>query len=417
MKAGRAYFIFVSIIMVFLYYCHGDAYLIIWGGIRSEIFFSALVLLIIPVLINKGVFGKLLKNQLLLYFICYFIFMAVWVALSFVPIADITTHYGYIKKQGLNFLILLLCMIWFSRDQNIEITLRYLIPGVVLGVLLNFYDATHIGDYYAMADPYERSTFSMVYARAAGFYLDPNVSAVTLVFGLVLAEPRIKNKRQNLLLILLVGLAVLVTLSLSGVLVYGVFIYRKYFIGKLRLGSVLVIVLSFLVLSFVVRELMQRKVLEFGPGITQRIMAVVDPFGSDDELVSKNSRAILLKNAFDKFTDHPVLGNGLGQHQFIETEQSEETRAGTEAGPHNQWLAFLIDYGILGFFVYSILFLLLLPNKRSLYKKEIYSFLIIYFIYTLFSHTALINHSLMILLPLVYAMGRLKTNSHVRIEE
>ena len=177
------------------------------------------------------------------------------------------------------------------------------------------------------------------------------------------------------------------------------------------------IVLSFLVLSFVVRELMQRKVLEFGPGITQRIMAVVDPFGSDDELVSKNSRAILLKNAFNKFADHPLMGNGLGQHQFIETEQSEETRAGAEAGPHNQWLAFLIDYGIIGFFVYSILFLLLLPNARSPYKKEIYSFLIIYFIYTLFSHTALINHSLMILLPLVYAMGRLTTNNYVDNEE
>ncbi len=417
MKAGKAYFIFVSILLVFLYYCHGDAYLIIWGGIRSEIFFAIMALLILPVLVNTAVFRNLLKNQLLLYFVCLFIFMALWVILSFIPFAELTTNFGYIKKQGLNFLILVLCMIWFSRDQNIEITLRYLIPGIILGIILNFYDATHIDDYYAMADPYKRSTFSMVYARAAGFYLDPNVSAATMVFGLVLAEPRIKSKKQSLLLILLTGIAVLVTLSLSGIIVFGVFIYRKYFIGKLRLGSVLVIVLSFLILSFVVRELMQRKVLEFGPGITQRIMAVVDPFGSDDEIVSKNSRAILLRNAFNKFTDRPLLGNGLGQHQFIKTEQSEETRAGTEAGPHNQWLAFLIDYGIIGLLVYSVLFLLLLPNAHSPYRKEIKGFLIIYFVYTLFSHTALINHSLMILLPLVYAMGRIKTTGHVYNEK
>ncbi len=417
MKAGKAYFIFVSMFLVFLYYCHGDAFLIIWAHIRSEIFFSFVILLLVPMLFNKSVIGRLVKNQLLLYFICYFIFMIIWVILSYIPFIDLTTHYGYLKKQGLNFLILLSCTIWFSRDKNLKITLKYLIPGLLLGVALNFYDATHISDYYSMGDPYKRSTFSMIYARAAGFYLDPNVSAVTLVLGLVLTEPQIKNKKLNLLLILAIGLATLVTLSLSGALVYGVFIYRKYFLGKLKVGAVSIILVSFIILSFVVRDLMQRNVLEFGPGISQRIMAVLDPFGTDDEIVSKNSRAILLKNAFVKFTDHPILGNGLGQHQFIETEQAKESRAGTEAGPHNQWLAFLIDYGIFGVFLYGTLFLLLLPKARSHFKKEVYSFLIIYFIYTLFSHTALINHSLMFLLPLVYAMGRVTTTTYVHSKE
>ena len=140
----------------------------------------------------------------------------------------------------------------------------------------------------------------MIYARAAGFYLDPNVSAIALTFGLILTESSVKSKRWNLLLMLVVGLAVLVTLSISGALAFAIFVYRKYFLGKLKIRAVFVILISFVIFSYIVRELMQRKVIEFGPGITQRIMAVVDPFNTEDELVTKNSRAILLKKCFRK---------------------------------------------------------------------------------------------------------------------
>ena len=406
MKVNTLYFGFVSLLLVFLYYCHGDAYLIIWQGIRSEFFFPVVVLLVFPILQKYGVINRILKNQLLIYFLLLAGVMLIWTLISLIPPLEMTTNFEFVKKQILNLLILLVCITWFSSDANIRLTKKYLLWGLLLGVLLNYYDATHISPYELMDNPMARSTFSMIYARAAGFYLDPNVSAITLTFGLILTETSVKNKRWNLLLVLAVGLAVLLTLSISGALAFGVFVYRKYFMGKLKLGAVIVILVSFFILSYAVREMMQRKIIEFGPGITQRIMAVVDPFGSEDEIVTKNSRAILLKNAVAKFWEHPIVGNGIGQHQFIETEQSKETRAGTHAGPHNQWLAFAIDYGVLGIFFYLVLFLLLYPSANSIYRKEVLSFVVVYFIYSLFSHTALINHSLMFLLPLVYIMGR-----------
>ncbi|WP_445383545.1 O-antigen ligase family protein [Robiginitalea sp. IMCC43444] len=407
MKFNLNYYGFVSLLLVFLYYCHGDAYLIIWVGIPSVIFFPLIALLIAPVLTKKNSLAQLSRNQLLLFFLVFTGLMLLWVGLASLPATEMENNYAFVKKQLLNLAILLVCLVWLTSEKAVIRVRHFLFWGLILGIVLNLYDATHIGSYDLMNDPVARSTFSMIYARAAGFYLDPNVSAITLTFGLILTEKTIENKTCNLIYVLTAGLAVLLTLSISGALAFGIFIYRKYFLGRLKLGSVLTILMAFVILSFSIKELMQRKIIEFGPGITQRIMAVVDPFSTEDELVTKNSRAILLKNAVNKFWDHPILGNGIGQHQFIETEQAADTRAGTHAGPHNQWLAFLIDFGLLGLLLYASLFLLLLPKVNSMYREEVMTFLVVYFVYSLFSHTALINHSLMLLLPLVYRLGRI----------
>lgn len=399
-----------SVFLVFLYFCHGDNYLILWKGIPSLVFFPIGCLLVLPTLLQKGIVNKIFKNQLIAYFILLVIISVFWAIISLVPFFNFVTNSQYLKVQILNFLIMLICIIFFSNEENVKVLLKLMIYGILLGVFLNVYDILNVDSYYLSTDdPHKRSAFSMIYARAAGLYLDPNVTASTLVFGLILTEHTITNKKLKMLFTLIVGGAVFLTLSLSGVLFYFVYFFFRFIYGKVKLKTILIVTIVFVSISLLVRDLIKRGAINLGPGITARIMTVTNPFDTSEDIVDKNSRTILLRNAIGMIIEDPVFGKGVGQHQFVKTEQSEKTRSGTHAGPHNQWLAFMIDYGVvLGFLMFLLLFFVLYPVKNSFFKKEVLYFLLIYFLYSLFSHTTIKNHSLMFLIPLVYQMGRIK---------
>lgn len=407
--SNKVYFLLGSIFLVFLYFCHGDNYLILWKGIPSVLFFSFSCLLVAPVLFYKKTIHSLFKNELLMYFSVFILITLVWSVLSFIPLIGFTTNVKYIKAQFLNFLIMFVCMVFFTREENINITLKLMVYGVLLGVLLNIYDIFHIGNYYrASDDPKSRDAFSMIFARAAGFYLDPNVSSTALVMGLILTEHTVEKYKKKLAYALFVGLGVAITLSLSGVLFYGVYFFLRFIYGKIKLKTIFIFLIIFIGTSYVIQDLIKKEIIHFGPGITKRILAITNPFAAEKDIVEKNSRTILFVNAVEMIIEDPFLGKGIGQHQFVETELSETSRSGSHAGPHNQWLAFIIDFGLLGILLFAILFFVLLPSKKSIYKKEVNNFIIIYFLYSLFSHTAIKNHSLMFLLPLVYQMGQIK---------
>lgn len=407
------YYYLVSSLLVFLYFSHGDNYLIIWNGIPSGFFFSIILLLILPLLFGKAFFRNIIHSQLLVYVVILLFVYFIWTVLSFVPGLNINTNYRYLYVSLLNIIILLLCAIFFSRPENIRVTLKILIFGVILGVGLNVYDILHIGNYYYMDEPLERESFSMVFARAAGFYLDPNVSAITLVLGLIVTEPLIKKKIYKITYVFIVGGAIAITLSLSGIFAYVVYVFLHFIYGKIKLKIILLVISSMIILGITFNYIIKNKIIKVGPGITNRILTITNPFGSENEVVKNNSRTILFKNAIKMITQDPVLGSGLGQHQFVRTEQRKEARSGTHAGPHNQWLAFMIDFGIVaGIILLALLFFVLKPKRNSIYKKEVYNFLIVLFIYSLFSHTIIKNHSLMFMLPLIYQMGRIKVKSN-----
>lgn len=408
-RTKTIYTFIVSAILVFLYFCHGDNYLILWKGIPSIVFFLISCLLVTPLLLYKNSIGDIFKNQLLMFTIIFIIVTLLWVFISLSPIFNLASNIKYIKTQILSFFIMFVCMVFFSNEKNVKMTLKIMVYGVLLGVVLNVYDILHIDNYYlASGNPHDRSAFSMVFARAAGFYLDPNVAASALVMGLILTEPIIKNKRKKLLYVITVGAAVMLTLSLSGVLFYGVYFFLRFIYGKVKFTTILVVLLVFVTTSLAIRDLMKKGVIHFGPGITTRIMAITNPFGTNEDIVDNNSRTILFRNAFEMIEEDPVFGKGVGQHQFVETEQNAKSRSGTHAGPHNQWLAFMIDYGIIpGLLIFTILFIILIPANESVHRKEVFYFILIYFLYSLFSHTSIKNHSLMFLLPLVYKMGRI----------
>ena len=86
MRINRHYFGFVSALLIFLYFCHGDAYLIIWQGIPSEVFFPLVAFFYFSNLNTKKVSWRTYHvNQLFLYILLFGALIAIWVVISLLP--------------------------------------------------------------------------------------------------------------------------------------------------------------------------------------------------------------------------------------------------------------------------------------------------------------------------------------------
>jgi O-antigen ligase len=84
----------------------------------------------------------------------------------------------------------------------------------------------------------------------------------------------------------------------------------------------------------------------FNRDVLERLEWFADPFGVSDH--SSWSRAQVVKEAWDKFAQAPFFGYGTGF--------SSELSLGT----HNQYLAFMLDHGIIGAAILPVFLLALL---------------------------------------------------------
>ena len=138
-----------------------------------------------------------------------------------------------IKYNFLIFLTLLIGVILFEK-KHIGMVQTLLIIAVLLGIILNFYEF------------FNPLSFSVNIGRAAGMYLNPNVSALALLVGLVFCIDRIGVKWRSFF-IGLVGLAVIITFSRAGLLTFWMIIGLMYVYKKCNL---LPLIISFTILLF-----------------------------------------------------------------------------------------------------------------------------------------------------------------------
>ena len=400
MKTSKIYYVIVALVVVFLYYCHGDKYLLNWHNIKSEHIFSFVIFLCFPFFTQKILVNKFLKNQLVLY-CCLLILLFI----LYIPYSLMIGYFdsSYLFVQFINLLLLFFLAYIFSNDIFLRQVLRVLPYGVILAIILNIYDITRTANYFDMGEG--RATFSILYGRAAGFYLDPNVSAISILFGLIITY-KIIHKKFRLIYFLIAGCGIILTLSLAGIFAYFVFIYLQFIHNKIKLKYIFFFISIFILLSISIRPILKNNAHYFGPGNSSRVMAILYPFDANLKTGSTSQRLVLLKNSVNNYLENPIFGGGIGKIIKIPTYESRDSRAGEFSGPHNQWLAFMIDFGILGIFYFAILFFVLRPTKLSANRKEVVNFLIILFIYSLFSHTLFKNHSLIFLLPLVYQLSK-----------
>ena len=230
----------------------------------------------------------------------------------------------------------------------------------------------------------ENNVWSIAPGRSAGFYVNPNISAEALVgYGLVFLLARsAKFSVADLILMSLVVVGVFATFSRAGILAGLVLLMattlmrgqRKH-LPRIVLGGVAISLLAFAFAFYVFRN------LDLSEDATVRILSLIEAGGVGDY---QEDRGLTALAALELAMEDPLAGAGVG------------TIYEMPEGPHNMFLAMLVDYGIVGLIVYLVVIIRLILIARRAGRNlsgTILFFIAWLVIFSLSSHNLLSNAS------------------------
>jgi hypothetical protein len=232
----------------------------------------------------------------------------------------------------------------------------------------------------------QNNVWSVAPGRSAGFYVNPNISGEALV-GYGLAFLFARSKRLGLVELILLGMVAVgtfATFSRAGILAGLVLLTtavilraeRKQ-VPRIIVGSAIVCLVVFGFASFVVES------LSLSDDALTRIASMVEAGGVGDYGEDRGAAALA---SLDLALESPLAGAGVG------------TISQMPEGPHNMFLAVLLEYGIGGLLLYAtIIVRLLLLSRRAgrLQSAEILLFVGWLVIFSFASHNLLGNPATM----------------------
>jgi O-antigen ligase len=184
------------------------------------------------------------------------------------------------------------------------------------------------------------NTFSTSPGRSAGFYINPNLSAamVGLLFILSARFDSRTFSARDVGLLYAMAAGVLPTYSRTAILLT-VPLAMTYLFFRLRqttitLFGVLTGVGGFFMLIYVLQWVIARASTEYAYNQLLSLMSG-DPLSA-----YQSERGDLAARFFSMIGENPFLGHGVS------------TVVHLEEGPHNQYIALLVDYGVLGLLVF-----------------------------------------------------------------
>ena len=242
--------------------------------------------------------------------------------------------------------------------------------AVVLAVLLNVMESLALIQF--VYDP------GRVAGRAGGIYVNANTSAANIVFGLAAAVPAIPSRwRIPLLVAGAAGIAL--TFSRGAALAYGVLLVVLAVTRVIKVSwGVGALLLAVAAVTWFSGDL--RRILEISGVLNENTESRLRMTADD------SGRLELAARAWQMFLSSPVFGNGIGS--TVDWDMPVQ--------PHNQYLSFAADHGILGLLLLPALALALaLGNRAAL------PFSMVLLVSGLFSHGLLASRPMLILLPLV----------------
>ncbi len=226
---------------------------------------------------------------------------------------------------------------------------------VTIGVVLNLYELF-----------VQNNIWSVAPGRSAGFYINPNVSGEALV-GYALAFMLVRSAKfsiADLIVMSLVLLGVFATFSRAAILASLVLLpsatlmraQRKQMPG-IVLGCMAVSILAVVFAFYVVRN------LDLSEDATVRVLSLLESGGFGDY---EEDRGLTALHSLEIAMENPVTGAGVGTIY----EMGE--------GPHNMFLAMMVDYGIVGLIAYVVMIVRLVQIARR--ADRLSSGLILFFV-------------------------------------
>jgi O-antigen ligase len=294
------------------------------------VFFVALLAAgALPLLFHYRVAGVALHSPLLIWAMVY---AAMVSAGFFVGSQSEVARLSVLTAWGTG-LTLGVFLIIFSAEQAAWTARRWMVYATLLAVGINLYEIPHPG------------TFSHFIGRAAGFYLNPNIAASAILFGMIYGLETVRPSRRPVF-VLLAGIGIVATLSRSGILCWGLVGVFQWWTGQIRprfalIGTVLVA--AALVLLALPKGAIGAGI-EAVELLSQDQVSRLGVSGSDEVLgsVSVRTRAEVAAKAWRMFEERPLTGYGPGATLEWDIDQST----------HNMYLKLLAELGVLGLLLY-----------------------------------------------------------------
>jgi O-antigen ligase len=303
-------------------------------------------------------------------------------SLSFIAISE----RDEVALQGLirvaEAMMLLLVFVFLLRDEKVARSATYaLLIAVLGGVVLNHADFFTRGHLH----------MSFVGGRAAGMYVNPNISGQMLVFGMVLSV-FVLPKRLRFGYCLLVASGVILTFSRGAIVLWAVAMLCLAWEDTFalpRIPSLLCMGLSVALLatSLVAGDWL---VAFKSSGLKQYLTSNTEnrigrSFLEQDDY-SARTRMLVARRGLQMFLDKPILGYGVG---------SSQQRA-TQVSTHNMYLILGVEQGIFGVTLLMALLLILWRAGTNVCRISA----ILYALSGMFTHNNLDSPAMQVVLAL-----------------
>jgi O-antigen ligase len=334
----------------------------------------------IPVLLGQTAAWNALKSPIGMWCFGY----AVLTVLSFIPSSHSELAWQEIRWRFVTIILLITFLIVFWKPAGIRLARRTLVGGVLFAVALNIYEL------------FVPMTFSQDLGRSAGLYINPNIAGEALVAGMILSVTVLPIWYRGPFL-LLTGIGVFATLSRASILGWLIAVAGIILLGGVRLKDLLVSA-SVVVLLVVLILLPQWNQLlttwertgVLNVNVLERLDWLTDPSGVSD--YSSWERKYVAQRAWDKIEEHPFFGSGTGAFH--------------QAGvlPHNQYLALMLDHGLVGAVILPLLILAATWGARGGSKHIAIVFACVVAVMGLFTHSILYREHSLLLFSLMAAI-------------
>ena len=224
--------------------------------------------------------------------------------------------------------------------------------------------------------------------------MNSNVAGITICLG-VAAVVGVVPRRWRVPLLVAGAAAVTLTFSRSSALAFAVLVVAVAWSGAVRVRRVLAVVLAAAcVLMYYGAEV--ALYLEQSGALNENTWSRLR-LANDD-----SGRVALAARTWELFLASPIVGSGIG------------TTSDWDVGlqPHNLYLYFGADHGVLGLLVLPALVFALATRGRSAVP-----FAVVLLLAGVFSHSLLVNRAILVLLALVEAHGRAGAATELRGHE
>lgn len=340
----------------------------------------ALIILSLPLLLREVTTSDIIRQPIVAW--CYGYTGLTMIGFVVGPQSDMS--WQEVRWRILAIMEMLSFLAIFMDGLANQFARRTVVVAVHLGIAVNIYEL------------FVPMTFSNTLGRSAGLYLSPNLAGEALVLGMILGITALPSWYRGLF-VLLTGVGVFVTYSRGGLigwciavggLLLGRFVGAKHFLQT----GLIVLVLTGLVLVPKADEILAtlERTGSINADSQERLAWLMDPAGVSD--VSSWSRKYIAQQAWQRVAEHPFWGGGTGA-----------VHEGLAIPPHNQFLAYMVDHGVLGALVLPLLLVAVVwrADAESRRIGLVFSCVVLWF--SFFTHTLLNNSYSLLLFALLAA--------------